>query len=186
MPKQYKVDQLMVSVAGGPDDRAPGPFPNPTLPDCWGPTGIGCHGGLSVCPGWSMCPGVSLPCQGISLACNVSLIGGTSCLEACISCTGCSLVPSCGLTNRSHPAICSLANLEGLEILQQQLTDMLTQLEERTGLIDQGARPHTPEEASELEARLASAMEQVRTWRGEMEQTKPGPEGQPGPSSPTE
>jgi hypothetical protein len=155
-------------------DPGGGPFPcrAPSLPDCadtlqqcpW--TSLVACGGASACLHMSQCVNVTL------LDCGVSLVGAGSCEEACVSCSGCSLELSCGLTRISHPAVCSAAHLEGLAVLRSQLTGMLGQLDERETAIEDMNRPESLDEVEALEGRLNAALQTLAEWKSELAKGK--------------
>ena len=166
MRRRYKINQLMVNIL---PDVGEGAFPcrAPSLPDCVdtlqqcpGYSLVGC--GASACLNMSQCVGVSLP------NCGVSLFGAGSCAEACASCAGCSVELSCGLTRISHPAVCSVAQLEGLAVLRTQLTQMLAQVDERQATIENMSKPESVGEVEALEGRLKAALETVSAWKSEL------------------
>jgi hypothetical protein len=170
--RRYKINQLMVNVLPDPGG---GPFPcrAPSLPDCLditlqqcpGNTLIAC-GGATACLHMSQCMNVTL------LDCGVSLVGAGSCEEACISCSGCSLEPSCGLTRISHPAVCSAAHLEGLAVLRTQLNQMMAQLDEREAAIESMNKPESVDEVEALEGRLNAALATLAEWKAELDKGK--------------
>lgn len=167
MRQRYKINQLMVNVLPDPGG---GPLPcrAPSLPDCVdtleqcpGRSFVAC-GGVTACLHMSQCMNVTL------LDCGVSLFGAGSCAEACASCAGCSIELSCGLTRISHPAVCSAAHLEGLAVLRTQLTQMLTQLDEREAAIEDMNKPKSVDEVEALEGRLNAALETLAAWKAEL------------------
>ena len=109
-----------------------------------------------------------------------ALRAAQSCLEACISCGGCSLEPCTYGPTRGCDFLCTnyaprsfspyLAPEEQLAMAKQQLRQALAQVEAQERVQSEAMRPQTLEEATALEEKLEEALEEVRERKEELQE----------------